>query len=405
LQIATVQTRLTLLRPTLLGGMILTLAAIWPGLSDAADPGASAVEGVKFETLAYLDYSYGQTALADDQEADFNRFAVTRGYFTFKKQATPWFSVRYTLDVHQDETGDYKRRDKYLYAEFKPKDTGFFTHLKAEVGMGHMPWLDFEEHINPYRCQGTMAIERAGTFNSADLGVSLAGYLGAELDDAKQRTGNSHYAGCHGSWHLGIYNGGGYHAAENNQNKVLEGRLTVRPAPDALPGLQLSYLGIFGEGNVAQTESDNKAEGEPPDYLVNLGMLSFEHPSLVLTAQYFATEGNAKGSWVAGQAALKTEGYSVFGNFRIPTADSRWSLFGRYDHFDADKDHVIADQTAYDMILGGIVCDVHKGNLLMLVYETTDYEAHAGGKGKIPTEEALNLGKDQKIQVVYQIKL
>ena len=43
-----------------------------------------------------------------------------------------------------------------------------------------------------------MAIERAGTLNSADLGVSLRGNFGGELEDAKVRTGNHHYAGKFG---------------------------------------------------------------------------------------------------------------------------------------------------------------------------------------------------------------
>lgn len=49
-------------------------------------------------------------------------------------------------------------RLKYLYAELRPPDAGPFTDMKSEIGMGHIPWLDFEEHINPYRCQGTMPL-------------------------------------------------------------------------------------------------------------------------------------------------------------------------------------------------------------------------------------------------------
>jgi len=79
------------------------------------------------------------------------------------------------------------------------------------------------------------------------------------------------YPGRYGSFSLGIYNGGGYHAKEKNQNKVLEGRLTLRPLPAALPGLQLSYFGLVGKGNQA-------AE---PHWNAHLGMVSYEddHPS------------------------------------------------------------------------------------------------------------------------------
>jgi hypothetical protein len=354
----------------------------------------AALEGLSFGALAYVDYSAGQSPLADNKEADFNSFTLTRGYFTVQKRMNDWLGMRATIDLTQDNTGDYKLRQKYFYAELKPGDLGPFTNMKSEIGMGHIPWLDFEEHINPFRCQGTMAIERDGVFNSADVGVNLAGYFGGRLEDAKKRTGNSHYDGRYGSWHVGVYNGGGYHTAEANENKVGEIRLTARPLPETVPGLQVCYFGIFGKGNTALT----------PDYMVNLGMLSYEHPIVILTAQYFQTEGNAKGTWVdtTSGKVLKTRGYSAFANVKIPGTDSRLSAFGRYDFFDIDIDDLIADKTAYSMVFAGLAYDLYKGNLILLTVEYTDYEVDATGKGGVPVS-GQNLGKDQKIQAVYQI--
>ena len=100
-----------------------------------------------------------------------------------EKQETIEIDGEEIVLVDENHT-DFKLRLKYLYAEFRPPNISFLTSMRSEVGMGHMPWLDFEEHINPYRCQGTMFIERAGTFNSADLGVSIRGYLGRQLDEA-----------------------------------------------------------------------------------------------------------------------------------------------------------------------------------------------------------------------------
>jgi hypothetical protein len=356
------------------------------------------LKGIEVGMLAYVDYSNGKEPEINDGESSFNEFRLTRGYLTVKKEVLPWMHARVTIDAHQDETGDYKNRLKYFYAELRPPDWRFFTSMRSEIGLGHIPWLDFEEHINPYRCQGTMAIERAGTFNSADEGVSLRGYLGNGLEDAEEKTGSHYYDGRYGSWHLGVYDGAGYHASEKNNNKVLEGRLTLRPVPDTIPGLQVSYFGIRGEGN------EEGANGDYPDYDVNLGMLSYEHPLGILTAQVFQTEGNAKGTWVDGQGdALETAGYSFFGNFRLPVMDRKLSLFARYDHFDQDSDDQIGNDTAYDMFMGGLAWDIYKGNLLMLVYETTDYEDDAGKKGKVP-EIASELGDDHRIQAVWQIK-
>ena len=357
-----------------------------------------ALKGLEVGMLAYVDYSNGIMPEPGDRDSSFNHFRITRGYLTVKKEILPWLHTRITIDTHQDSEGDYKERLKYLYAEFRPPDLGPLTGMKSEVGMGHIPWLDFEEHVNPYRCQGTMAIERAGTFNSADTGISLRGDFAGKLENAKEKTGNHHYDGYYGSWHLGVYNGSGYHASEKNNNKVVEGRFTLRPLPELLPGFQLSYFGIYGEGN------DKGLNGDYPDYEVNMGMLSYEHPWGILTAQYFQTEGNAKGKWVdADGDALDTEGYSFFGNLRLPFFDRKFSLFARYDHFDQDDDNKIGHDADYDMYLSGIAWDVYKGNMLLLSYEVTNYGDDAGTKGNAPILDN-QLGDDRKVQAVWQIK-
>jgi len=357
-------------------------------------------EGAKIEVLSYIDYSSGKLPLSSGADTSFNKFKLTRGYFTYKKAPLPWLGMRVTMDVHQDETGDIKFREKYLYAELRYEGIGPFTDIKSEIGLGHIPWLDFEEHINPFRCQGTMAIERAGVLNSADLGISVRGSLGGKLDDAKAKTGNGHYSGKYGSWHIGVYNGGGYHAPENNTDKLFETRLTIRPLSSSLPGLQVSYLGIFGEGN-----KFSSALNDYPDYSVNLGMVSFEHPYLIFTGQYFRTKGNSKGSWIAPSGkSLSTVGYSLFGSIKAFDSEKRFSIFGRYDNFNADADKIIADQGGYTMIIGGIAYNLYEGNLILLDYEKTNYQTDSAGKGKTPSAGA-DLGDDYRIQIVYQIKL
>lgn len=350
-------------------------------------------KGSKIEVLGYFDYSNGREPLSGDDYQTFNSFSLKRGYFTFKKTDPAWIGMRVTMDIHQDDSGDYKVREKYLYAELRSEGLSLFTDWRAEIGLGHIPWLDFEEHINPYRCQGTMAIERAGVLNSADLGVSLRGNFGGKLEDAAKKTGNNHYTGKYGSWHIGVYNGSGYHASENNENKVIEGRLTVRPLPDIIPGMQFSYFGLYGKGNTEQS----------PDYIVNLGMLSVEHPIYTITGQFIATTGNAKGTWIDSVGEeLKTQGFSVFGQVNAFKSVGL-ALFGRYDNFDIDKDDLLADETAYSMIIGGVSYNLHKGNMIVFNIETTSYEKDSGGKGKLPVYDN-NLGDDIKVQLVYQIK-
>jgi hypothetical protein len=370
------------------------------------------LKGIKFGVLAYVDYSSGQAPEPDGEEENYNQFALTRGYLTVKKSLTDWMSMRLTTDIKQEYKapgakldGSYVVRMKYYYAEFKPSDLEPFTDMKSEVGMGHMPWLDFEEHINPYRCQGTMAIERPHIFNSADLGVSLRGYFGGRLEGAEEKTGSHYYDGKYGSWHAGIYNGGGYHDVENNENKVAEGRITLRPLPDILPGLQLSYLGISGEGNVEEgAVVMGMIMDDIPKFEVNLGMVSYEHPWVTVTGQMFTTRGNQSGEWVNPDGeALETEGWSAFANVKIPGTDKKANIFGRHDFFDIDPGDEWTEDTAYAMTIGGVAFDIYKHNLLLFVWESTDYEDDADEKGHMSVED-IDLGNEDKYQVVLQIK-
>ena len=383
----------------LVAGLVL-VSAFTAQSARAGDEANKAFEGLSFSAQTYIEYSAGKTPAEQGKTKSYNQFALTRGYFTLKKKIAPWLSMRLTSEVTQDATGDYKVRQKYFYAELRPRDIGPLTGMVAEVGMGNIPWLDFEGSINPYRAQGTMAIERAGAFNSVDLGVSLRGDFGGTLADGEKTTGSKNNLGRYGSWHLGIYNGGGYNAPENNENKTLEGRLTVRPLSAIIPGLQLSYFGIFGKGNAYVSKL--KAY---PDLTVNMGMASFQHPLLTLSAQYFATKGNQKGTWVdtlKTRDALSTAGFSVFGNVRLPDAESKISVFGRMDWFDVDHDHVIADKSAYTMSMGGVSYRLYSNNLLLLTYEVTKFEDNSAGKGKLPVV-GYKSKDDQRMQAVYQL--
>jgi hypothetical protein len=351
--------------------------------------------GIEIGTLSYFQFSGGK----HDNDQAYNQFLITRGYINIKKQLTPWLGFRVTPDVHQESNGDFTLRLKYLYAEFRPPNLSFLTQMKSEVGMGHMPWLDFEEHLNPYRCQGTMFIERAGIFNSADLGVSIRGYFFGQLDEAYQTNVSKHFAGRYGSWHVGVYNGGGYHATEENQNKVPEWRLSVRPLPDIVPGLQVHYFGLYGEGN------QEYANGFP-QYEVNLGMLSYQNEWVIFTGQYAQTWGNNKGSLVVpgSDQALRGEGYSFFFNTKLPVLDRKLNLFARYDHFNPDmKDAVTPGDACYDLVFGGLAWEFYHHFMWLLVYQQTMYEKNNGGLGKVPVLDD-NLADDWQVQTVLQIE-
>ena len=331
------------------------------------------LKGVKLKGKWYIDYRAGENS-----NNTLNEWRLTRGYIDLHKEIVPWLSARVTPDITKDDSGDYKLRLKYLYGKFPPPDLkGVLTKNFIEVGLIHVPWLDFEESINPYRCQGTMFLERNEMFNSADEGIAFFGYFGGEMPEEYKKTVNSHYAGRYGSYAFGIYNGGGYHAKEYNENKVFEGRITLRPLPDFLPGLQISYLNISGEGNLKKGKAYYLTPGDghqtplndPPDWRVHTAFLSYENSWGALTGQYSSCEGSQKGSYKIGSKEIvderDKEGFSLFSFVKVPW-DKRFRVFGRYDYWDPDAD---AGDDIEKRYMGGLSFDFYKGVMLVLDYE------------------------------------
>ena len=309
---------------------------------------------VKIGALWYLAYQHGEA-----NGSNFSKFTIKRGYLNVEAKLKPWLSARITPDTTLDASGDLKVRLKYAYAKFTMPRLGFVTQPALEVGMVHMPWLDFEEHVNSYRLQDTMFMERNGLFNSADYGLTAMGLLGGTLPEDTQRQVSKAYPGRWGSFALGIYNGGGYHAAEKNANKALEARLTIRPVPDLAPGLQLSYFGVRGKGNL---ESE-------PDWQVDALMLSFEAPVCVLTATVTDATGNQKGDALDSDGrALQRDGWSLFAEAKLTP---RWGLIGRYDRFDPNT-AVRDDATA--RTIAGVVYHLGGGNELLLDVDRLSYQ-------------------------------
>lgn len=321
-----------------------------PDATAQQQPAKPAPPPLKISGTWYLSYQ--------GLDADPSAFLIKRGYITIESQVLPYMSARITPDVNVDSTGDIKVRLKYAYAQFHAPDLGVVTRPAMEVGVAHTPWLDFEEYLNLYRMQDTMFMERNGLFNSADFGFTLMGLLGGTLSDDYQKTVSSSYPGRWGSFALGVYNGGGYHAAEKNDDKAREGRLTLRPLPDALPGLQLSLFAVRGKGNTAAA----------PVWAVNAVMLSYQCRSVVLTAQWVDATGNQKGTAVSPLGrSLDQEGWSLFAEGKLTP---RWSIIARYDTFDPDTG-TLRDENRRS--IAGIAHHLGKGNTVLLDIDRVSY--------------------------------
>ena len=261
-----------------------------------------------------------------------SKFILKRSYFTLKKDLNETFSVRYTQDLTVDteggDAGNVETRLKYLYVKMSPVvNSNVFTGTWAEVGMVHRPWLDYEQKINSYRVQDNMAVERARIFNSADFGMVFGGNIGPKMDKKFLSEVSNAMQGKYLSYVIGLYNGGGYSGAEKNINKVVAGRLSWRPLPEALPYIQLSGYFNVGKGNIEAS----------PDFNQVLGFIAFTGKQLTLTTQYHTGVGDFRGRYVAQNdptKALKNEGFSFFGEYKIPKTE--FAVWGRYDFFDVE---------------------------------------------------------------------
>lgn len=351
-------------------------AALVPGVSAAQNSTElpSALQGLKIGTKTYIRYEYIQADDGEGGTTDISRFNLKRGYLDVRKTITDYLSFRITPDVHQDDSGDWKLRIKYLHARFTAPGNDVFGKPYAEVGVAHMPWLDFEEHINLFRMQGTMFMERNSLFNSADLGFMVGANLGSELPQEYRDNVNSNYAGRWGSFQLGVFNGGGYHAEANNNTMALEGRITLRPLPNIVPGLQFSALGITGKGNTS----------DAPDWNVLAGMVSFESLYFNATGQYYDGTGNQKGSAVSATGASRDQsGYSVFGELRMPEHEE-YSVFSRYDRFDSDAGSAAND--VQKRLIVGVAWQFFKGNYWVVNYDRLQHSLPG-----VPTEYSIEV--------------
>ncbi len=318
-----------------------------------------------------IDMQWFLSWLNGEKEGDkYNKFTLKRGYVNIKKKINKIFSGRITTDITTDKEGDgegdIEMRLKYLYLKASIPDFGFFHKPHVEAGLVHLPWIDFEQHINDYRVEGPMFLDINKVVSSADFGLVFMSYFGGEMPDSYKKKVNKSYAGRYGSMALGIFNGGGYHALEKNLNKSIEGRVTIRPLPDLIPGLQITGHGSYGKGNIESS----------PDWNYGSAFISFESEQLILTGQYYTGEGNYGGSAVINDIEYKSrdqDGYSLFYEWKILC--SSFSLFGRYDKF---RSHFPDYIESADRYITGAAYRFAGGSKLIIDYDALNYPDEAG---------------------------
>ncbi len=230
-----------------------------------------------------------------------NSFNITRNYVELKGYFNDKDYFRTTYDI-TDEKGNTLARLKYAYVYF----ADVLPYTGVEVGLGHRPWVDWEEHhgwlhreVEPTFIEGQTHL-----ISSADKGLDFKGKHGIA------------------SWQFGIFNGEGYHADDSSDHfgKSLEGRLSLTP----IKGFTLS-------GNTAHS-FDHKG-GKYDRHVYQLHMV-YDNPYALLAGQYVWD----KDDYYHG-SDIDKKGYSLNADLKLKAlANVPVTVFGRYDYFDPDTD-------------------------------------------------------------------
>lgn len=307
-------------------------------------------------------FSYDQQ-FADDEVH--NEFLLKRGYITFRRDLHERIGIRFTQDITIDQEGDgegdIELRLKYALIYLSLNDLSFIKNPQIELGVISRPWIDFEQSVNDFRSQKSMFLDNNNILTSADYGVSISGDLGEELPEhVRESLGSG--GGRYGSFHLGVFNGGGYSALEKNSNKLVEARLTLRPLPDHLPGLQATFFGAYGKGNIP----------ESPDFRLTGSGISFESAYWVTLLQGFYGTGDGRGSLTDDSfQALPIHGWSTFHElkpFAFPI-----SILARYDHISNRDTSSLMTQK----VLGGIAYSFpNRSKIILSLGHCDDHEPY-----------------------------
>jgi hypothetical protein len=310
--------------------------------------------GLKIGGVAYLHYDYTLHGTKKSKD-DSNEFKVTRAYLEIRKYFDKNNNSRYfrlTLDVFKDEPKDgYQARLKYAYLNWD-----ITPYLQTEIGLAHRPAIDWiEHHLWKHRyMEKTFYEDKAGAhlMNSADLGIAVKGKI--------QGFG----------YMFGIYNGEGYHVAENDHHfgKSIEGRVNY-----TFPfGLTLAM-------DAAYIDNDNTNSTKATDKYIVHPMVVYENKYFLLGAQYIydrekdyhitatQTEDYTHTGW-AVNGDLKFKGFTG-----IPA-----TLFARYGQWNYDNDYTKGNDR--NELIAGAEYDFNKYIKAGLSYKRVDYDKKAGDR-------------------------
>lgn len=333
-----------------------------------APPPKAARPALDFSGVIFGNYQFQTDSLAKAQHGGTspNRFDIERAYLTFTMPAGDRASIRVTTDIKQQANNSFYNgwfvRLKYAYFQYdvlRPTNSG--TSVLARIGVLHTVAIDHEEKFWP-RYLGKVAIERAGFFSSADVGL------------AAQVTLPNSWGELYGT----ITNGNGYENPETNRFKDAALRLSVTPL--ARQGGLLQTFTISPWVYRGQTASAFAADPADP---ITSGLAhnrwgvfaGNRDPRLTFGAEYAErTDGAETGTTPSARTVTDVTGrlYDVFAIVRPiawvnPNVPSSIGAVFRLDDFKPNTDAAASSR----FITAGVFWEPTASTALALDYQRT----------------------------------
>lgn len=207
-----------------------------------AAPPAPAPSPLNFSGVIFGSYNYQvPTTPAPLSNQANNSFIIDRAYLTFRMPAGDRISIRITTDVYQttEATANaYTIRAKYAYLQYDVPKFASGASVLGRIGMLHNVVIDHQENFWP-RYLSQTAVERAGFFSSADVGIAGQLNLPSKL----------------GELYATIVNGPGYTARERDRFKDYAVRLSLTPLANHVESPILQTFTLTGWGYKGATAS------------------------------------------------------------------------------------------------------------------------------------------------------
>ncbi|HEX5072249.1 MAG TPA: hypothetical protein VFW03_03545 [Gemmatimonadaceae bacterium] len=340
-----------------------------------------ATPGLNFSGVIFGSWNYQMPTTPNQlRNQNNNEFVVERAYLTFRMPAGEHTSIRITTDVFRSTDSSnnaYTIRAKYAYLQYESSKLSNGLVLAGRAGIIENVVVPYLENFWP-RYLSQMAVERAGFFASADVGV------GALVTFPDKR----------GEIYAHIVNGPGYTARERDRFKDFAIRVTYTPLMNEPAGSLLQTFTVLGWGYKGALASTfvNGGAGQigPVGDALDRSRFGFfagiRDPRLVLGAEFASRHDGADqglNTLASPRIATTTRGrlYSAFTLVR-PWAFSNvnhkspFGLLARYDHVSptVSADGFVtppppSTENSYHVLIGGAFVDISSRAQLALDYQ------------------------------------